>query len=166
MGHTKGYRSRTRDMFSQKFRHHGYINLKTYMKPVKVGDYVDIVANGSVHKGMPHKFYHGKTGVVFNITKSAIGVEVNKEIRNMVIKKRVHVRIEHIRNSNCRSEFLARVKKNTELKAAAKQNGTKVAVELLKRTPTLPKKGYFVSARAAGGVLPSVLGPQPFDEML
>ncbi|PNX70123.1 hypothetical protein L195_g057112, partial [Trifolium pratense] len=28
---------------------------------------------------MPHKFYHGRTGRVWNVTKRAIGVEVNKQ---------------------------------------------------------------------------------------
>jgi large subunit ribosomal protein L21e len=37
--------------------------LTTYRK----GDIVDVVADGSIHKGMPHKFYHGKTGRVFDI---------------------------------------------------------------------------------------------------
>lgn len=27
---------------------------------------------------MPHKVYHGRTGVVWNVTKRALGVEVNK----------------------------------------------------------------------------------------
>jgi large subunit ribosomal protein L21e len=35
------------------------IKLSTYLKPYKVGDFVDIKGNGAVHKGMPHKFYHG-----------------------------------------------------------------------------------------------------------
>ena len=29
---------------------------------------------------MPHKFYHGRTGIVWNVTKRALGVEVNKEV--------------------------------------------------------------------------------------
>ena len=29
-------------------------------------------------QGMPHKVYHGRTGVVWNVTKRALGVEVNK----------------------------------------------------------------------------------------
>ena len=29
---------------------------------------------------MPHKFYHGKTGRVFNVTKRAVGAIVNKKI--------------------------------------------------------------------------------------
>lgn len=29
---------------------------------------------------MPHKWYQGKTGVVWNVTKRAIGVEINKRV--------------------------------------------------------------------------------------
>lgn len=34
-----------------------------------------------VPQGMPHKVYHGRTGVVWNVTKRAVGVEVNKQVR-------------------------------------------------------------------------------------
>lgn len=30
---------------------------------------------------MPHKTYAGKTGIVWNVTKRAIGVEFNKRVR-------------------------------------------------------------------------------------
>lgn len=29
---------------------------------------------------MPHKFYHGKTGCVWNVTKRAVGVELLKQV--------------------------------------------------------------------------------------
>lgn len=29
---------------------------------------------------MPHKFYHGKTGRVWNVTKRAVGVELLKQV--------------------------------------------------------------------------------------
>jgi len=35
------------------------IKLTTYLKTYKVGDIVDIKADAAIHKGMPHKFYHG-----------------------------------------------------------------------------------------------------------
>ena len=38
--------------------------------------------NGAVQKGMPHKSYHGRTGVVYNITPHAVGVIVNKRVRS------------------------------------------------------------------------------------
>ena len=31
---------------------------------------------------MPFKYYHGKTGVVWNVTKRAVGVAVNKQVNN------------------------------------------------------------------------------------
>ena len=40
-----------------------------------------IKGNGAIQKGMPHKFYHGKTGRVFNVTPHAVGVIVNKQVR-------------------------------------------------------------------------------------
>merc|ERR1719515_264293 len=70
------------------------INLSTYLQNYKIGDYVDIKVNSAVHKGMPYKFYHGKTGRVWNVTKRAVGVEVNKVHRNRVIAKRIHERVE------------------------------------------------------------------------
>ncbi len=44
------------------------------------GDYVDIKVDSSIHKGMPFKHYHGRTGVVFNVNKRAVGVIINKEV--------------------------------------------------------------------------------------
>lgn len=31
-------------------------------------------------QGMPFKWYQGKTGVVWNVTKRALGVEINKRV--------------------------------------------------------------------------------------
>ena len=39
-----------------------------------------VQGNGAFQKGMPHKFYHGKTGRVFNVTKRAVGVILNKQV--------------------------------------------------------------------------------------
>jgi large subunit ribosomal protein L21e len=60
------------------------------------------VGNSAQQKGLPYKYYHGKTGVVFNITKSAVGVLMQKIVGNRYIEKRLHVRVEHIRHSGCR----------------------------------------------------------------
>jgi large subunit ribosomal protein L21e len=48
---------------------------------IQLGDYVDIKVNPSIHKGMPFKAFHGRTGVIFNVTKRAVGVRVNKQVR-------------------------------------------------------------------------------------
>ncbi|XP_038697732.1 60S ribosomal protein L21-1-like [Tripterygium wilfordii] len=74
-----GQRARTRDLFSRPFRKKGYVPLTTHLRTYKIGEYVDVKVNGAIHKGMPHKFYHGRTGPVWNVTKRTIGVEVNKQ---------------------------------------------------------------------------------------
>merc|ERR1712121_124187 len=114
MGNTKGYRRGTRYMFSKKFRTKGVIPLSTYLKVYKRGEIVDIKGCGAVQKGMPHKAYHGKTGRVYNVTPHAVGVIVNKRVGGRILAKRLNVRIEHIKHSSCRLDFLRRVKENEE----------------------------------------------------
>ncbi|CAN1144360.1 60S ribosomal protein L21-1 [Linum perenne] len=150
-----GLRSRTRDLFSRGFRKKGYIPLTTYLRTYKVGDYVDVKVNGAIHKGMPHKFYHGRTGKVWNVTKRAIGVEMNKQVRNKILKKRIHVRIEHVIPSRCTEDLQQRKKKNDELKAAAKARGEVIST---KRQPQGPKPGFMVE----GATLETVT-PIPYD---
>lgn len=53
-------------------------------RPLQRGDYVDIKCNPSIHKGMPFKYYHGRTGIVFNVTKTSLGVRVNKQASERV----------------------------------------------------------------------------------
>jgi hypothetical protein len=53
---------------------------------------------------MPYKVYHGKTGVVYNVAKSAVGVIIYKVVGNRSIEKRVNVRVEHIAKSRSREE--------------------------------------------------------------
>jgi large subunit ribosomal protein L21e len=92
----------------------GPTKLSTYLKNYHVGDIVDIKANASIQRGMPHKFYHGKTGVVYNVTASSVGVIFHKIVGNRYLEKRVNVRIEHVKHSKCRLDFLKRVKDNAE----------------------------------------------------
>merc|ERR1712189_175335 len=49
---------------------------------------------------------------VFNVTKRAVGVIVNKKLGNRIIPKRVNIRVEHVKHSKCRDDFLRRVKEN------------------------------------------------------
>merc|ERR1711937_235612 len=79
MPKSEGYRCCTRDMFSRPFRKNGMPNLTTYLTTYKLGEMVDIKANSAIQKGMPHKFYHGRTGTVFNVTPHAVGVIVKKK---------------------------------------------------------------------------------------
>ncbi|KAL3879554.1 hypothetical protein ACJMK2_031848 [Sinanodonta woodiana] len=157
MTNTKGYRRGTRYMFSRRFRKHGVIPLSTYMKVYKRGDTVDIKGNGAVQKGMPHKSYHGKTGTVFNVTQHAVGVIVNKRVGNRIIAKRINLRIEHVKHSNCRLEFLKRVEENDQKLKEAKAKKMHVN---LKRQPQAPRAGHFVRTRYNK---PQFMQPIPYE---
>lgn len=124
MPHSYGYRAKTRHLFARKFGERGNIRTSTFLQIYKVGQLVDIAGNGAVQKGMPHKFYHGKTGIVWNVTPRAIGVQVNKRVGNRIIPKRLHVRIEHVKHSKSRAEFLQRIKDNEVAKKEAKESGS------------------------------------------
>ena len=137
MPHHRGYRAKTREIFSKPFRRHGQAPLSKMMATYHRGDYVDIKVDGSVHKGMPYKFYHGRTGKVFNVTPHAIGIMINKQVRSRIIRKKIHARPEHIQKSSCRDEFLKRVKDN-ELAKKEKKTVTK-------RAPLPPAEGHFVT---------------------
>lgn len=141
MPHSFGLRSRTRDLFSVAFKRHGNTSFSTYMALYKKNDIVDIVADGSIQRGMPHKFYHGKTGRVFDVTKNSVGVIVNKRVNTRIIPKRLHVRIEHVRKSQSREAFIQRVHKNDALKREAKKLGKKVNT---KRIPEQPREAHVV----------------------
>jgi large subunit ribosomal protein L21e len=83
-------------------------------------------------------------------------------VRNRIEKKRINVRIEHVRPSKCRLDFLARVKKNEDLKRAAKVNKTPVALDQIKRFPGQPKAGYVVTPAEAV----ELVAPQPFSDLM
>ena len=142
MPHCFGLRARTRDLFCKGFRKHGVTPLSKYLTVYKKGDFVDIIADGAIQRGMPHKFYHGKTGKVFNVTKHALGVVVNKRVGNRIIPKRIHVRVEHARQSLSREGFKDRVRKNDQAKRDAKAAGSRVDV---KRVNVQPRAASVVT---------------------
>ena len=134
MPHSFGYRGKTRHLFKRPFRGNGTEHLSTYMKQYKKGMFVDIVANGSIHKGMPHKFYHGRTGKVFDISPNSIGVIINKQVRNRIVEKRIHVRVEHLRISTCNDNFKKHVRAVEEAKRKEPQKK-----QMTKRLPVGPQ---------------------------
>ncbi len=148
-------------MFSRDFRTNGVNPMSIYLRTYKVGDFVDIKVNPSIQKGMPFKAYHGRTGVVFNVSKRALGVRVNKRVNGRIINKRIHVRVEHAKPSKCQMEIKQRVKANESAKAAVrKSKGEKVS---LKRLPTQPKKGYVLEMN---GTKPDNIQALPFVDLV
>lgn len=151
-------------MFARPFRRHGVEPLSTFLRVFHRGDIVDIKGNGAFQKGMPHKSYHGRTGRVYNVTPHALGVIVNKRVRNRYIPKRINVRVEHVKHSKCREDFLQRMKRNDELKkkyAEDKKAGKKPTRPQLKRMPAQPREAEFVKVNRY--TKPATLAPQAYE---
>eukprot|EP00919_Chromeraceae_sp_WS-2016_P035407 GHVR01083958.1.p1 GENE.GHVR01083958.1~~GHVR01083958.1.p1 ORF type:complete len:166 (+),score=13.20 GHVR01083958.1:22-498(+) len=143
MPNSFGYRARTRSKYSKGYRQKGIPSVGRTLVTFRKGDYVDIKVDPSIQKGMPYNYYHGRTGVVFNVTKSSLGVAVKKIVGNREILKRIHVRAEHVRKSRCNEDFLARVRENDMRRAEAKGKGLKI---VCKRQPSKPVEAEMVRA--------------------
>ncbi|KAM3722761.1 60S ribosomal protein [Dirofilaria immitis] len=135
MVNPKGIRRGTRYMFARAFRKHGIEPLSTFYRTYRRGDIVDIKGNGAFQKG----------------------VLVNKRVRNRIIQKRINVRIEHVRPSKCRQDFLNRVKENEEKKKLARITGKMVPI---RRKPKEPRKAHLVKTRSNK---PQLLCPVRFE---
>lgn len=60
----KGYRYRTRSLLKRKVREKGKTGLSKVLRDYVAGDRVVVKINPSVHRGMPHRRFHGKVGVI------------------------------------------------------------------------------------------------------
>lgn len=78
------------------------------------------------------------------MTKSAVGVILYKQVGNRYMEKRINVRVEHVRHSRSRDEFLARVKTNAAKKREAKETGERV---YLKRQPVMPREARTITTK-------------------
>lgn len=144
MVRSNGKRANTRHLFAKSFRKKGPEHISTYLQVFKIGDYVDIRINPAVLKGMPHKYYQGCTGRVFNVSRTSVGVEVSKQVRHRIIMKRFHIRTEHVRKSRCDEDFLLRCKRREREAQEVHAKGEKYTV--CKRTPALPRTDHVVKA--------------------
>ena len=64
MKRSKGYRTKTRTIFRRRPRDRGKIALGRLLIGYSPGQMVRISINPAVHKGMPHRRYHGRVGMV------------------------------------------------------------------------------------------------------
>ncbi|MFX1561458.1 MAG: 50S ribosomal protein L21e [Promethearchaeota archaeon] len=84
-----GYRARTRSLMSKRVRQRGLSSPSRVLIDYEVGQRVDIVIDSSFHKGMPHRRYHGKTGVVTGLRGRAIMVDVGlgKATKTLIVRR-------------------------------------------------------------------------------
>jgi len=64
MKKSKGFRSGTRALLRKKPREKGKLKTSKILQTFELGDKVVIKIDPAVHKGMPHRRYHGKVGVI------------------------------------------------------------------------------------------------------
>jgi large subunit ribosomal protein L21e len=125
MGRSKGKRSNTRNSYSRAFKKHGQEHSSTYIRNFKLGENVDISANSSIQRGLPYKFYHGKTGKIFSITKFSAGVKVEKKVGNKRVMKRLNIRMEHLIKSKTKIKFFEKLKSRDSIRRVAHFQGIK-----------------------------------------
>ncbi len=89
---SKGYRARTRHLLKKKPRERGKIKLSKLLQEYDSGNRVVIKIDPSVHKGMPHKRYHGKIGTVIEKRGRSYVVSVTQGKAT----KEIIVRPEHL----------------------------------------------------------------------
>ena len=91
----KGYRNKTRSRHRKKVRERGLGSIEKYLEDYEINDKVDIITNSSVHKrGMPHRRYHGRTGVIVGIRGRCYEVDVKLgNAKKMLIIGKEHLRL-------------------------------------------------------------------------
>lgn len=88
----KGFRRKTRSLLKRNPRERGKTGLSQILQEYEPDEKVVVKIDPSVHKGMPHRRYHGKIGVI--VDKRGRSYVVNVSMGKAV--KEIIVRPEHI----------------------------------------------------------------------
>ena len=88
MTKSKGYRAKTRSIMRKKPRERGKTGLSKILYEYKPQEKVVVKIDSSVHKGMPHRRYHGKIGIIMNKRGRAYEVSVpqGKAIKEIIVR--------------------------------------------------------------------------------
>jgi large subunit ribosomal protein L21e len=90
----KGYRHRTRKILRKRVRERGGVPSLSYLLiDYRDGDRVHIVIDPAIQKSMPHRRYHGRTGII--VGKRGKSYEVKVHLGDK--EKTLYVRPEHLR---------------------------------------------------------------------
>lgn len=96
MRKSHGYNNRTRRLFRKHPRKKGLRSLRYLLTDYKEGEKVSIIIDPSVHKGRPHRRFHGKTGTVLKKQGDAYIIK----IRDGNSIKQIIALPQHLRKSN------------------------------------------------------------------
>jgi len=85
---SQGYRHRTRQLLRKKAREKGKLGLSRILRIYQPGERVLIKLDPSIHKGMPHRRYQGKIGIVEQKRGQAYVVNVTqaKAIKTIIVR--------------------------------------------------------------------------------
>ncbi|UCE96867.1 MAG: 50S ribosomal protein L21e [Candidatus Bathyarchaeota archaeon] len=85
---SKGYRHKTRSLLRKKAREKGKTGLSKLLREYALGDRVVIKLDPGTHKGMPHRRFHGKIGIVENRRGQAyvINVAQGKAVKEIIVR--------------------------------------------------------------------------------
>ena len=84
----KGFRRKTRYLLKRKPRERGKTGLSKVLREYEPEEKVVIKLDPSVHKGMPHRRFHGKIGVIANKRGGSyvINVTQGKAIKEIIVR--------------------------------------------------------------------------------
>jgi large subunit ribosomal protein L21e len=78
MKRSRGYRTKTRSLLTREPRQKGKIGLSKLLHDYQPGEKVVVKINSTIQKGMPHRRFHGKIGVVMSKRGRAYTVNVSQ----------------------------------------------------------------------------------------
>ena len=84
----KGYRRKTRSLLRRKPRERGKTGLSKVLHEYEPDEKVVVKLDPSVHKGMPHRRYHGRIGVIVNKRGRSYVVNVSqgKAVKEIIVR--------------------------------------------------------------------------------
>ena len=88
MTKSKGYRAKTRSILRRKPRERGKTGLSKILYDYKPGEKVVVKIDPSVHKGMPHRRYHGKIGVITDKRGRSYVIDITqgKAVKEIIVR--------------------------------------------------------------------------------
>lgn len=142
---SNGFRRGTRQLLRKDFGKHGMPGVSKILQKFKVGDFVDCKIDSSVVKGMPHKYYHGKTGIVYNVNPRSYGVIFYRRAGGKYIERVMHIRPEHLSMSRSTEDM----KKRQSVYAQQLKEGAKTGMKIrpAKQMPAGPMKATTISLK-------------------
>ncbi|NYZ79838.1 50S ribosomal protein L21e [Candidatus Micrarchaeota archaeon] len=88
----KGKRNKTRYAYTKSVREKGKPSVNKMLRSFAVNDRVHINVNPSIHSGMPHRRFQGKTGTIVGKQGSCYVVEV----KNILATRQIIVHPVHL----------------------------------------------------------------------